>query len=104
MMTYCIRGTVTRTEPWTDNTGKPGSLVTITDEHQMITVATTNPRPKLGDVIEAIGGLRQKYVKGHANPVLTRATLQTLIPSAKSETEGGETPATRREPTQGRTI
>ena len=104
MMTYCIRGTVTRTENWTDHTGKPGSLVTIADEHQMITVATTNPRPNTGDIVEAIGGLRQKYVKGYANPVLTRATIQTLIPATQSETNGGNTPATRQEPTEGRTL
>ncbi len=103
MMTYCIRGNVTNTKRWMDKEGTPGTLVTIRDDNQTMTIATTNAPPEIGDLIEAIGGLRVKSYKGYTNTVLTRATIQILIPAKQSETEGGETPATRREPTQGRT-
>ena len=75
MMTYCIRGILTRTAPWTDKTGKPGHLLTITDENQTITVATTNPAPQTGEHVEAIGGIRETIQNGYTKIVLTRATV-----------------------------
>lgn len=79
MMSYCIRGTVTSVERWTTKTGKPGHIVTIQDENGTARVATTNPPPLYGDVVEAIGGIRQERNGQYVNTYLTSATIQPAI-------------------------
>ena len=78
MMTYCITGTVTHVERWTDKNGKPGHVLTVRDENGTVRITTTNTPPLPGDDIEAIGGIKQEQHGQYLNTYLTRATIQPL--------------------------
>lgn len=84
MMTYCIRGTVTHVEKWTDKTGKPGHLLEIRDGNGTARITTTNAPPQPGDEIEAIGAIRQETKGQYVNTYLTRATINLIHKAART--------------------
>ena len=79
MMTYCITGTVTHVERWTDKNGKPGHVLTVRDQNGTVRITTTMiAAPGPGDNIEAIGGIKQEQHGQYLNTYLTRATIQPI--------------------------